>query len=331
MSDAKRRALLPSVLAGTLLLGHAAADAARYTEHLDDLETEVEDRDAALEGTLDKAQKKEKAAYGKVKKALLAETDSLVDEIKVAGKAAKILEKAVPGDETFDALLADAADALAADAGAILDDLDAEVGDDEDSKGKTKALRAIDAAGTYLDASEGESLVSMRLKLMKKAVQKTTPATRYVDSGGGGGGGGGGAACWFGTRTLGAGESATASWDGGSFTAGEAALSVMPLGEFTRSSVSYYQCTPEAVRMFSIAWWEPPAVGVPTLFDEFSATTVYFGEGTPGGILGTQFGYGTITLTESNATTGTFAGTFEFYNGLGMEVENGTFRIVGLQ
>ncbi len=332
MLSTLRRAAALAVLALAVLSPAPTARAARFTSHLDFIEAEVTARDGALTGDLTKDQKKEKAAYAKVLKFLAGDTASLLDELKLAGKVAKVLEGALPGDVEMLLLLDEAVDSLASETDVELDGLDLEVDAEPDSKGRERADRALLLAFAYLQDSPLEESFFLRLKLLQKALLKTKPVVKFLaGSGGGGGGGGGGGNCYAGTRALLAGESCTATYGTTTFTA-QSVNTQYQTAPFFRAGGAFHRCTPGLHEQFEIVFSSAPTLDTPIPYGALDPTAVYYGSGDPDGLTQIFFGSGTLTFTEIDTNSGTYAGTFTFTSGsAGIDVQNGTFRMVGVK
>ncbi|NUN52296.1 MAG: hypothetical protein HUU06_05855 [Planctomycetaceae bacterium] len=325
------------VLAGALALGLAAhpARAARFTSHLDAIEAEAASRDGLLVGDLSREQKKEKTAYGKVLAALAGDTASLLEELKLAGKVAKILERALPSDPEMQELLDDAVDALETETGEDLADLELEVEAEPDSSSRDRADGKLVKAASFLQGSSLQALFFLRLKFLQKAILLTKPVVKFLDGpppgGGGGGGGGGGDSCFPGTRTLAGGEFLTATYAPTTFTAGSVQTQFQTT-PFFNARATYHRCTATLHEEFTVFFLAPPTVDTPYPYGPSSAIGVYYGRGEREGLTQTFGGNGTITFTQVDAATGTYAGTFTFSSGAaGVTVTEGSFKIVGLK
>jgi len=325
-----RRTAAVGLFALGILAPSSPALAARFTGDLDAIEAEVAARNGALTGELTREQKKEKAAYGKALSALAGDTTTLVEELKLAGKVARILEKVLPDDEAMDGLLDGAVDALEAKTGLELDDLALDVEDEPDTAAKVRADKALLLAFAFLQDSPLEETFLLRLKLLQKALKKVKPVEKYLAAPPPGGGGGGGA-CFPGTRNLAAGEFLTATYAPTTFTAGSVATQYQT-SPSVQGQATFHRCTATTHEQFQIYFFYTPAVDTPYPFNSGSALGVTYGSGDNDGLTQAFTGDGSITFTEVNATTGTYAGTFTFTSvAAGVTVTEASFKVTGLK
>ncbi len=323
-------AALGLAVAAALLLPAGDAAGARFTDALDDVESEVMARDGAIPSPTPKDQKQAKAAYGKALAALAGDATSLAEELKLASKVAKALKKVTAADPDLAEVLDDAIDRLLEEAGATLEDLAEDVDGEPDSKKKGKAEKAVDAATGLLELAGDALDAFQRLRYITSAIKKSFPAVKFVDGSGGGGGGGGDHACWFDSGPPAAGDAFSAPYDGSTFAFDGIAKQAQDTPG-TQRRVAFYSCEPARVEMFAFFWFDPnPTTGVPLGIG--TGLSVYASRGVAdgGGFMQTSEGFGTITFTEVNATTGTYAATFTFTGG-GVSVTSGSFRVTGLK
>jgi hypothetical protein len=304
--------------------------AARFTGDLDAVEAEVAARDGALTGVLTREEKKRKAAFGKALAALAGDTTTLVEELKLAGKVAKVLAKALPGDGAMDGLLEEAVDALEEKTGLALEDLALDVDDEPDTAAKVRADKALLQAYAYLEGSPLEETFVLRLTLLQKAHQKTRPVVKYLDAPPPGGGGGGGA-CFPGTRNLAAGEFLTATYAPTTFQAGSVATQYQTSPSL-QGRATFHRCTASTHEQFQVYFFFTPAVDTAYPFSGGSALGVSYGSGDVEGLTQVFTGDGSITFSEVNVATGTYAGTFTFSSvAAGVTVTEASFKVTGLK
>jgi hypothetical protein len=267
-------------------------------------------------------------------------TNQAVAGDRVAAGYSQAVRSAIVGCASLGGLAPDPVAAseefhAAADASrSILDDLE----DLPDSKALRKAERGIEAGAKKLEkaadkVAEGKTAPAAKFALKGRAqIEKTIHDVALLfdpGAGGGGGGGGGATLCIPGSRALGAGESCTASWTGHTFTASSVKVAVQTEPSF-QINVDYYDCTSGDDPAFGLFWYFTPEVGTPYDYGSLSGFGAAYSMLYEDGFTSVSHGSGTLTFTEVDPATGTYAGTFTFSNsGAGVEVTDGSFRIVG--
>ena len=175
-----------------LALG-SALSAASFTGALDNLAEELAfRRDNDFTGTLDKTQKKQKAAVLKSLKQLDRPADDLGDDLKTAGKVAKLLEKAYTEEFAAPGILL----TLGGLTDAALDALDEEVGAFRASveeglaalsgSALAKAQALLDKADAEREASLLATTRAARAKGLAKAWSLLSKAMKIIEKAGGG-------------------------------------------------------------------------------------------------------------------------------------------------
>jgi hypothetical protein len=214
----------------------------------------------------------------------------------------------------------------------ILDDID----DVPASKARDKAIKELEKAAKQLDKAVDKALDGKALPAVKAALKGRkvvlSSLERMVEVFPPGGQGGGD--CLTDLRNLAAGESCTATWEGVVFAASRV-LVTLPEVEGDATVIDFWQCFEEKNIGFTVYFYGPPytpgppEVGVPYEHGISSPIGMYRQEDTAGNLL-TFHGAGTVTFTEVDAATGTYAGTFTHDDPLaGVSVSDGAFRIVG--
>ncbi len=107
--------LRTTALAVAALASLAGSSRATFTAHLDALTADVDDRIAALTGTLTKPQKTEKAQLTALSKALHKKSTTFATDLKIAASAAKLVDKSFSADATMPGELGTALDGFYAD------------------------------------------------------------------------------------------------------------------------------------------------------------------------------------------------------------------------
>jgi hypothetical protein len=209
----RRLAVCATILAtGFLLAGSPTAQAA-YTDNFDDLLTELQTRSIVLSNSTDKVLLKQKKACDKAIKNILKPADSLGDDVKTAGKVAKDLAKAFPGEfitllsiKTVSTNLSDLIDDLAVELHSEITNEFAELQADVDAlpagSAKTKAQTAIAKAEAALLLAETALDNADLFKALDTAIKAVVSGQKTVDKANNSGGGGGGGQGLTATITL---------------------------------------------------------------------------------------------------------------------------------
>lgn len=146
----------------TLVAAWGPGARAAVTDDFTGLVAELQTRVDALSGSSDKTDRKQAKAAQKAIGIIEKSTKSLASDIKAAGKAAKKLRKAFPGDfamapaaaaPTLGELLRAAFEALAADVGAEVDDLSSAIDRLEEGADRDKASGDLEKAEAALTSA----------------------------------------------------------------------------------------------------------------------------------------------------------------------------------
>ena len=179
----------------------SSANAAPFTDHFDELITDLVARAGVLSNSTDKVEQKQFKAIQKVLKTLNGKTStSLATDIKNLGGVAKTLVKSFPADfippgSSMVTNLQTAADEFLADVQSQIDTTKSNIDALAVSSCKIKAQDSANNAQTQLDeataAPDFASGAKLLGKALKTAIKAASSAVNCTSQGGGGGGGGG--------------------------------------------------------------------------------------------------------------------------------------------
>jgi flagellar hook-basal body complex protein FliE len=200
----RRASVATAILTAAFLLACCPTAQAAYTDNFDDLLVELQTRSSVLSNSTDKVEQKQKKACDKAIKTIFKPADSLGDDVKTAGKVAKDLAKAFPGEfapvlaiKTVSTNLYDLITELAAELRSEITNELAELQLDVDAlpagNAKTKALAAIakvQAALLLADAALDNADLFKALDAASKAVASGQKTVEKANNSGGGGGSG---------------------------------------------------------------------------------------------------------------------------------------------
>jgi hypothetical protein len=172
---------------------------AAFTDHFDVLLDELESRSAALSGSTDPVERRQKKAADKSIAAINKDADSLSDDLKTARKVAKTLIKAFPNEFSMalgpqgalggnlDLLLGQALDGLGSDVEAALDALDAGIDGLPAGRDRERAQAAADLAADFLDEAGAAPDFPTAAKLLGAALKAVEKGNKIVAKAGDGG------------------------------------------------------------------------------------------------------------------------------------------------
>jgi hypothetical protein len=206
------------ILALGLWLGTASvATAAPFTSHLDPLIGELQARSAALTGTTNKIEIKQKKAIDKILASFEKDSLSFLTDLKLAAKAAKALAKAFPEEflpapqplvvnpkgvalTNLDEIIQAIVDAFDGDLATIADTAQALVNAAPDNPCKDKAQAALDEVAEQLallpTAPDNATAFKILSNAAKNALKGATLA-ETIDECKSSSGGGGGSGNWY--------------------------------------------------------------------------------------------------------------------------------------
>lgn len=313
----RRSPFLFAVVFELVLAGVGVAVAARFTDHMDELAAAVPTRDGELPQPLDKASKKIHKAFGKVEKEFARSTTSEGAEIKSALKVGKALLKVLPGDDQFTGLLQEAAGGYHEDLASEAEALRASIEGASASGKRDRALAILDDVESMLDAIGGSDPLTA-LAALKKVDARLKGPRRFKHNGGGGG------SCTG--RALKAGESFSGTEEGLPLPAVTVEANATSATDF---GVSWHWCSAGRDDFLGLSVVGTPALNTPLdVTPGPSLLSIVRGAFLAPGFESFD-GTGTITFTEANATTGTYAGNFSITaNGKSIAAE---FRITGVK
>ncbi len=159
-----------AALLGLALLAAAPrAAATAFTDHFEDLITELNTRDADLPTTgLTKDQRRQRVGLDRAFRALAAPSADLAGDLTMARKMATALLAGYPGDGTIDGLLSTLDDALGADVSAARDEVAVTISLAKAGKLRDRAQSKLDAADALFVQGAAAATPALRARFQER-------------------------------------------------------------------------------------------------------------------------------------------------------------------